>query len=90
MSRNFYESTRVTLDGRLVSMFLNTNEKGAHARLPFWKDEKVIGPICEHAKKGLTNAQSSELVGISPSEVSKIRRIYRERWHGFRGVKSGG
>lgn len=89
MSINFYESTRVSLDGRLVEIFALKAAKGAHSRLPFWKDEEVIGPICEHARKGLTNAQSSILVGVSPSEVSKIRRIYRERWHGFGVIKNG-
>ena len=90
MSVNFYESTRVSLDGRLVAIFAAKRPKGEHQRLPFWQDEHYISQICKHAKKGMTNAQSSKLVGVSPSEVSKIRRIYRERWDGFEGCSSVG
>lgn len=90
MSLAFYESTRVNLDGRLVTIFASKRAKGEHQRLPYYQDENFINPICEHAKKGLTNAQSSKIVGVSPSEVSKIRRIYRERWDGFEGCSSVG
>lgn len=86
MSSKFYDSTRVSVDGRLVRIFAAKNPCGAGIRLPYYQNEEYISPICEHAKGGLTAKQSSELVGISPSEVSKIRRIYRERWIGFSGV----
>ncbi len=88
MSNNFYDSTRVSLDGRLVRIFAAKLPDGAGKRLPFYQDESYISAICEHAKGGLTAKQSSELVGISASEVSKIRRMYRERWLGFSGVSS--
>ena len=88
MSDEFYDSTRVAVDGRLVRIFAAKLPEGAGKRLPYYQDEEYISAICEHAKGGLTAAQSSELVGISPSEVSKIRRMYRERWLGFSGVSS--
>jgi len=90
MSVNFYESTRVSLDGRLVAIFAAKRSDDGRQRLPYWQDERYISQICEHARRGMTNAQSSELVGISASEVSKIRRLYRERWNGFSGVSSVG
>jgi hypothetical protein len=88
MSSNFYNSTRVSLDGRLLRIFADQNTKGAHSKVPFYKDPEIVEAIVKDARQGLTNAQSSELVGVSPSEVSKIRRIYRERWDGFKGVSS--
>tara|TARA_R110002153_G_scaffold200084_1_gene353437 strand:+ start:306 stop:581 length:276 start_codon:yes stop_codon:yes gene_type:complete len=88
MSDEFYDSTRVAVDGRLVRIFAAKLPDGGNQRLPYYQDEDYISAICEHAKGGLTAAQSSELVGISPSEVSKIRRMYRERWLGFSGVSS--
>lgn len=88
MSYKFYDSTRVAIDGRLVRIFAAKNPSGAGIRLPYYQNEEYISPICEHARDGLTAAQSSEIVGISASEVSKIRRMYRERWLGFSGVSS--
>jgi hypothetical protein len=88
MSYKFYDSTRVAIDGRLVRIFAAKNPCGAGIRLPYYQNEEYISPICEHARDGLTAAQSSEIVGISASEVSKIRRMYRERWLGFSGVSS--
>ena len=90
MSEEFYDSTRVAVDGRLVKIFAAKFTNGGDARLPYYQDEEYISAICEHARGGLTAKQSSGLVGISPSEVSKIRRIYRERWDGFSGVISAG
>jgi hypothetical protein len=88
MIYKFYDSTRVAIDGRLVRIFAAKNPCGAGIRLPYYQNEEYISPICEHARDGLTAAQSSEIVGISASEVSKIRRMYRERWLGFSGVSS--
>jgi len=84
MSDKFYAATRVMLDGRLLKL-LDGSEVD---NLPFWRDPKIVDAIVDGAKNNVSNEEIGLGIGVSKSEVGRIKRIYRSRWEGFKGVSS--
>jgi DNA-binding NarL/FixJ family response regulator len=83
MSDIFYQATRVVIDGRLSRIFTGPRAKGASTRLRLDQDEEVVDTIVIDSRKGHSPQQIASKLGISPSSVTKVKNIFRERWEGF-------
>ena len=85
MSDVFFQATRVVMDGRLSRIFTGPRAKGASTRLRLDQDEEVVNTIVADSRKGHSPQQIARKLDISPSSVTKVKNIFRDRWEGFEG-----
>ena len=83
MSDMFYQATRVVVDGRLSRIFTGPRAKGASTRLRLDQDEEVVNTIVADSRKGHSPQQIARKLDISPSSVTKVKNLFRDRWEGF-------
>jgi hypothetical protein len=74
MSKAFFESTRVVQDGRLNRIF-EPVIKGAMTKIPHYKNASMVASIMAKFNEGKAAPIISKEVGISRSEVQRIKMM---------------
>lgn len=82
MSDEFFEATRVVMDGRLGRMFTGPRAKNERPSMRFDQDPRIVEGVITGSRLGRHPNQIASDLNISYSSVMKVRNLFRSRWEG--------